>query len=197
MCFSAFREKRACEAGENRQSVGALPRVGGFRQRLNKVIGNILENNGLPGVTIHNHAAPPTAPGVNLNDNVIMGNFISGNAADTADAATPGTAGINVYSVAAVYQTQILENTIQNEALDVVMNNPGAMDVHLNNLLGSGVGVANLGKGTVNATVNFFGCAGGPGATGCTTVSGPAVVSSAPLSSPLGSAPSAASAMGH
>ena len=90
-----------------------------------------------------------------------MGNFISGNGADTEDAATPGTAGINVYSVAAVYQTQILENTVQNEAMDVVMNHPGGMDVHLNNLLGAGVGVANLGKGAVNATMNFFGCAGG------------------------------------
>ncbi|MGP8246100.1 MAG: right-handed parallel beta-helix repeat-containing protein [Bryobacteraceae bacterium] len=157
----------------------------------NKVIGNVLENNGLPGVTIHNHAAPPATPGVNLNDNVIMGNLISGNGADTEDAATPGTTGINVYSLAPVYQTQILENTIQNEAVDVVMNHPGGMDVHLNNLLGTGAGVANLGKGTVNATMNFFGCAGGAGTAGCSTVSGPAVVSSPALSSPVASAPSA------
>lgn len=163
----------------------------------NKVIGNVLENNGLPGVAIHNHAAPPATPGVNLNDNVIMRNFISGNGADTEDAATPGTAGINVYSVAAVYQTQILENTIENEAVDVAMNNPGALDVHLNNLLGTGVGVANLGKGTVNATMNFFGCAGGAGTTGCSTVSGSAVVSSPVLNSPVASAPSASSPTGQ
>jgi len=157
----------------------------------NKVIGNVLDSNGLPGVTIHNHAAPPGAPGVNLNDNVIMRNFISGNGADTGDAATPGTAGINIYSVEAAYQTQILENTIQDEALDVVMSHPGAMDVHLNNLLGTGVGVANLGKGTINATMNFFGCAGGAGATGCSTVSGAAVVSSPALSSPAAGSPKA------
>ncbi len=146
----------------------------------NEVIGNIIENNGLPGVTVHNHAAPPGAPGVNLNDLVIIGNFISGNGADTEDATTPGTAGINIYGVAAAGATEILGNTIENEALDIVMNNPGTMQAHLNNLLGGGVGVANLGKGGLDATLNYFGCSGGPGATGCATVSGTAV--SAPWS---------------
>jgi parallel beta-helix repeat protein len=141
----------------------------------NKVIGNTIERNGLPGVTVHNHAAPPGAPGINLNGIVIMHNVISGNGADTEDATTPGTAGINIYSVAPVYATEILQNTITNEALDVVMNNPGAMDLHLNNLLGSGVGVANLGKGSVNAGMNFFGCAAGPGTSGCTTLMGSSI----------------------
>jgi parallel beta-helix repeat protein len=155
----------------------------------NKVIGNDIENNGLPGVTVHNHAAPSGAPGINLNNNVIMGNFISGNGADTEDAATAGTAGINVYSVAPVYATEVLENTIENEALDVVMNNAGGMDVHLNNLLGGGIGVANPGKGTVNAAMNYFGCAGGPGTTGgCSAVNGTGIVSSPWSSTPVGSA---------
>jgi hypothetical protein len=163
----------------------------------NKVIGNVLENNGLPGVTIHNHAAPPGAPAANLNNNVIMGNYISGNGPDTEDAATPGSAGINVYSVGAVYQTQILENTIVNEAIDVVMNHPGGMDVHLNNLLGGGVGVTNLGKGAINATMNFFGCAGGPGSTGCSTVSGSGVTSSPAMHTPVATAPAAGPAKGQ
>ncbi len=90
----------------------------------NKVIGNVIMNNGQPGVSMHNHAAPPGAPAPNLNGNVIIGNFISGNAADQEDAATPGTAGINIFSIAPVYDTQILQNTIQNEAIGVVMNNP-------------------------------------------------------------------------
>jgi nitrous oxidase accessory protein NosD len=141
----------------------------------NKVIGNTIENNGLPGVTVHNHAAPPGAPGINLNGIVVMHNVISGNGADTEDATTPGTAGINIYSVAPVYATEILENTITNEDLDVVMNNPGAMDLHLNNLLGTGVGVANLGQGSVNASLNFFGCSGGPGTAGCTTLMGSSI----------------------
>jgi len=162
----------------------------------NKVIGNTIVNNGLPGVTLHNHAAPPGAPDISLNDTMIIGNFISGNAADDADAATPGTAGINIYSVAPVYGTVIAQNTIQNEALGVVMNNPGNMEVHLNNLLGGGTGVTNLGKGTVNATMNFFGCAGGPGTTGCASVNGAAVVSSPSLSVPVGTAPPAGSPQG-
>ena len=155
----------------------------------NRVIGNVIENNGQPGVTMHNHAAPPGAPAPNLNGNIIMGNLISGNNADTEDAATPGSTGINVYSVAPVYGTQILENTIQNEAIGVVMNNPGGMDLHLNNLPSSGSGVTNLSKtGSVNANLNFFGCAGGPGTTGCSTVNGPGVTAGTWLSTPGGSA---------
>jgi parallel beta-helix repeat protein len=144
----------------------------------NQIIGNVIMNNGLPGVTVHNHAAPAGAPGINLNSIAIIGNYISGNQADTEDAATPGTAGINIFGVAGIWQTVILENTIENEQFDVVMNNPGAMDVHQNNLLGTGTGVANLGVGALDASSNFFGCAGGPGATGCSTVSGSGVVSS-------------------
>jgi hypothetical protein len=37
-------------------------------------VNNLLKANGLPGVAIHNHAVPPGAPAVDLNDNVIMGN---------------------------------------------------------------------------------------------------------------------------
>ena len=157
----------------------------------NKVIGNVIQNNGLPGVTVHNHAAPAGAPGVNLNSNVIMNNFISGNGPDTQDATTPGTAGINIYSVAPAYGTAILQNTIENEALDVVMNNPGSMELHLNNLLGTGIGVANLGAGTVDATMNFFGCAAGPGSTGCSTVKGSSLTSSPSASASIGTAPAA------
>ena len=156
----------------------------------NKIIGNVILDNGLPGVTVHNHAAPPGAPGVNLNDLVILGNYISGNGADVQDSATPGTAGINIYAVAPIYSTQILENTIENEALDVVINNPGGSAVHLNNLLGGAVGVANLGTGTVDATLNYFGCASGPGTTGgCSSVSGKAIGSTPFLASPVPSAP--------
>jgi hypothetical protein len=157
----------------------------------NQVIGNVIQNNGLPGVTVHNHAAPPGAPAVNLNALVIVGNYISGNGADTADAATAGTAGINIYGVAGIWATEIMDNTIVNEAFDVVMNNPGSMDAHSNNLLGTGVGVANLGKGAIDASANFFGCAGGPGTTGCTTVTGPSVLSPAWMTAIVAAAPAA------
>jgi hypothetical protein len=153
----------------------------------NKVIGNVITNNGLPGVTVHNHASVPGAPGINLNDTVIVGNYISGNAADTEDAATAGPTGINIYGVAAIYGTVISQNTIVNEAIGVVMNNPGSMEVHMNNILSGTTGVANLGNGFLDATVNYFGCAGGPGTTGC----GTATAATPWLSSPVASAPSA------
>ena len=131
----------------------------------NKVVSNTLRNNGLPGVTVHNHAAPPGAPGINLNDIVIIGNTISGNAADTADASTPGTAGINIYGVGPIYGLMITGNTIEGEANGVVINAPGSMDVHLNNFMVGTNGVSSSGKGIVNATMNYWGCAGGPGTT--------------------------------
>jgi len=156
----------------------------------NKIIGNIITNNGLPGVAMHNHAAPAGAPGVNMNDTIITGNYISGNGADVQDSATAGTAGINIYSVAPVYGMVIAENTIVNEQIGVVMNNPGVMELHMNNLPGSGVGVQGV-TGIVHASMNYFGCAGGPGTTGCSTAKGSAVSAAPSLSAPVATAPSA------
>jgi len=155
----------------------------------NEIIGNIIMNNGLPGVTVHNHAAPPGAPASNLNDIAIIGNYISGNAADTEDAATPGTAGINIYGVFPSYATRILDNTIVNEQIGIVMNNPGLLEAHMNNLPATGTGVLNMGSGSLNATMNYFGCAGGPGTTGCSSVKG-TLTSSPSLDAPVATAPS-------
>ena len=131
----------------------------------NVMIGNTLTGNGLPGVTMHNHAAPTGAPAVNMNDNMIVGNQIAGNAADTDDAATPGTTGINIYAVAAVTGTIVAQNIIRNEQIDIAVNTPSAdVETHLNNLTGQ-TGVDNLGSGTVNANFNYWGCPAGPGQT--------------------------------
>ena len=78
-----------------------------------------------------------------------------------------------------------------NESVDVVMNNPGSMEVHMNNLMGTGTGIANLGKGIVDGSNNYFGCPGGAGTTGCGTVSGSLVGSTPWLSAPVGTAPAA------
>jgi hypothetical protein len=148
----------------------AVAVVGGTNEA-NVLINNVLTHNGLPGVTIHSHAA-----GENLQRNIITGNTIAYNGADTADAATPGPTGINVFGVSGEYGTVIAQNTISNESYDIVANTPAPVIVHLNNLYGNGkVGVDNIGSGSVDATQNYWGCPSGPSIGVCSTVSGPQV----------------------
>ena len=116
----------------------------------------------------------------NLNDNVIVGNHISGNGADTADTATPGPTGINVNSGGGgtpITGTVISQNVIDHEAFEIVLNTPAQVDVHLNNFLDDTIGVDNLGAGTSNATENWWACPAGPGgAEECATVGGPGIL---------------------
>jgi hypothetical protein len=39
---------------------------------------------------------------------------------------------------------------------------PAEVDIHLNNFQANNIGVANLGTSLVDATSNWWGCAGGP-----------------------------------
>jgi nitrous oxidase accessory protein NosD len=161
--------------------VGLFVAPPGLQTSGNVVVGNRLTANGLPGVAFHLHTA---SSGQNLNDNLIAGNYIAGNGADTEDAATPGPTGINVFGVAPITGIVIVENLIKDEAVDVATNTPALVDVHLNNLLGKQIGVDNLDGGTVNAAENWWGCAKGPGSPGCTSVSGSNVVSTPFLTKP-------------
>lgn len=153
----------------------------------NIISGNTLTGNSLPGVAIHSHKGPAMGdPADNISGNVIASNTISGNGADSADAKTPGTAGINISSGdggSPIGGTTIMLNTISDEAVDVAVNTGVEVDIHLNNLLGGKIGVANdctldgasCTGSNLNSTQNYWGCATGPGGSGCTTISGSSV----------------------
>jgi hypothetical protein len=162
--------------------VGLFAPGAGNKVYANVVIDNDLKDNGLPGVAFHAHVADPT---VNLNDNVIADNRISGNGADTEDAATPGPTGINVFGLVPITGTVISGNLIYHEQDDIVTNTPAQVDAHLNDLVGARVGLANIGPGTVDATENWWGSPGGPGVRGATAVSGSGVNSTPWLTFPI------------
>jgi parallel beta-helix repeat protein len=141
----------------------------------NVVVNNIITDNGLPGVAMHAHS-----PGATLSDNMIAGNFISGNAADTDDTATSGPTGINVSGgddgtgkpVAVITGTVIAGNTIEQEAIGIAVKTNALVGAHLNDLINQGIGVDNINGGLVDATLNWWGCTRGPTAAGCTDISG-------------------------
>jgi hypothetical protein len=156
--------------------IGIFAPFPGTRDSGNVVINNDVYNNGLPGVTMHNHAFSPTAPPVNMDDNMIIGNRIWGNAKDTGDAATSGPTGINLFSKAPVNGTVVSQNTIYDESIGIAFNAPAnQISAHFNNFEFNGVGVDNIGTGFVSATYNWWGCAGGPGISGCATIGQPGV----------------------
>lgn len=151
--------------------IGIFASAPGTKAFGNLVMNNIANGNGIPGVSIHGHT-----PGQVLDGNMILANTIGGNGADEFDAATPGTAGINIYSVSPVAGTVIAGNTISNEAIAVAWNAPGEVRIQ-GNVLGSKIGVYNLGPGTATADNNWWGCTINPSApisaiVGCATPRG-------------------------
>lgn len=178
--ISAYNGLGAAGAGAGVGIFAGPPGAGAYG---NRVVDNVLEGNGLPGVAIHSHT-----PNQDLDGNIITGNLISGNGTDVGDTPTPGPTGINVatgiYGGSPIANTVIADNTINKETDDVVANTSPLVDIHANDLLGEKTGIDNLGGGTVNATENWWGCANGPGFEGCSDVAG-TVVSSPFLSTPV------------
>ena len=161
----------------------------------NVVSHNRLMGNGIGGVSLHTHVGPNFGlPADDMNGNQIIGNFIANNLADEGDTATPGKVGININSGGGgtpVMGTVITQNVIWNEDVDVAVNTPATVNVHLNDLLGGKTGVANICafdkaacSGGASATQNYWGCPSGPGGYGCSTASGPNVTTSPALTMP-------------
>jgi Right handed beta helix region len=150
----------------------------------NVVVRNQLTGNGLGGIDIHTHVGPAFGlPADHMDNNQFIGNYIAGNLADTADTATPGPVGININSgdgASPIRGTVITDNIIRDEDIDVAVNSPSEVDIHLNDLLGGKIGVGDVCAldaskvctGTIDATEDYWGCSAGPGGQGCTTVSG-------------------------
>lgn len=150
----------------------------------NVIIGNKLTNNGLGGVALHTHVGPAFGlPSDDMSGNKIIDNFIAGNLADLFDTATPGRVGININSGGGgspVRGTVISHNVIRDEDIDIAVNTPAEVDVHLNDLRGGNVGVgdvcaldgATICTGTIDAAENYWGCPAGPGDDACSTASG-------------------------
>jgi hypothetical protein len=147
--------------------VGIFASVPGAAAYRNTVVGNHLYGNGLPGVAIHGHT-----PNQNLNDNVVTRNDIADNGADTDDAATPGPTGINIYSVSPVTGTVVSENFIGRESYAIAISVPDTVTLRLNRFFDRTVGVDNIGSGTVDAAMNWWGCRQGPTSHACASTEG-------------------------
>ena len=137
--------------------VGIFATFAGTSAYGNVVVANYLTQNALPGVALH-----AQAQGDVMTDNLIVGNTLVNNGADTAAAATPGPTGVNVYALTAQSGNMIIGNAVQGESVDVAVHMPAQLQVEFNSLGGNGNGVANLGIGSVLAAQNFWSCPNGP-----------------------------------
>jgi nitrous oxidase accessory protein NosD len=142
----------------------------------NVAIGNQLIGNGLPGVAMHNHAAPAGAPPVTLRDNSVIGNYFRDNGADTGDAATAAPTGINIYGMLPLTGMVVTGNVLDDEAIGISFNTsatatgaPPQLQAHLNQFDQKSIGISTLGTATVDGTLNWWGCAQGPGKDNCAT----------------------------
>ena len=165
--------------GNGAAGVGIFTPTPGTAAYDNLVIGNTLTNNGTGGVTLHSHA-----PGQDLDGNMVLDNTISGNGADPGQ--TTDTTGIIIFSdaksgAAPIAGMLIAHNRISEEAIGIYIGTTAIdQSIHFNDLAATGVGVDNEGTGSVDAAWNYWGCAGGPGSSGCAAMKG-TVSADAPL----------------
>ncbi len=162
--------------------VGLFAGPPGAQNNANVVSNNVLTDNALPGVAMHTHG-----PFQSLNDHLIIGNQISGNGPD-GDVPTTVPTGISIFSpVVPLTGIVIVQNVFKREGIDISINTTNgasAIDAHLNSFLGD-VGIDNIGAGSISATANWWKCSRGPGASGCSTVTGSGVTTTPWLRRPF------------
>ena len=163
--------------------VGIFTGPPGGQNNGNVVANNTLTDNGLPGVALHMHA-----PNQTLNDHLIIGNVISGNAGDP-DLGTdpPPSMGISILApVVPIKGVVITQNVFKREDIDVAINAvPGSsIAAHLNSFTAK-TGIDNMAAGSVDATLNWWKCSKGPNAPGCSTVEGTGVLTDPWLTNPV------------
>jgi len=74
--------------------------------------------------------------------------------------------------VAVITGTVIAGNTIQQETIGIAVKTNSLVEAHLNNFINPLIGVDNIDGGSVDATLNWWGCSRGPTAAGCADVNG-------------------------
>src|SRR5207247_1424107 len=149
----------------------------------NLITGNLVTENGYDcGITLASHRAAPGYGGagrvpygvfrntVANNEASKNGLLVSGNGTGVGLFTSPGPTGINIHagnSGEPMTGNVVTGNVIEREDIGVAISTSAQINVHLNDLDGGGVGIANLGTGKIDATVNWWGCPGGPAAGGC------------------------------
>jgi hypothetical protein len=162
--------------------VGIFTGPPGGQNNSNVVVNNTLTDNGLPGVALHMHA-----PNQTLNDHLIIGNVISGNAGDP-DLGTdpPPSMGISILApVVPIKGVVITQNVFKREDIDIAINAvPGSsIAAHLNSFTAQ-TGIDNMAAGSIDATLNWWKCSKGPDAHGCSGVEGTGVLTDPWLTHP-------------
>jgi hypothetical protein len=154
--------------------VGLFSPAGPTKNYGNSVVHNRLIGNGIAGVAIHTHA-----PGTEeLQDEVIVGNYIARNGGDTDLGLSQSEQGDGISFLAVggnVGGIVISQNTFDDEVEDIVTSAGIAVQLTatLNNFNRDSIAVDNLtvlsGAVTVTALQDWWGCPKGPGASGCAT----------------------------
>ena len=161
--------------------VGIFTGPPGGQNNANVVANNTLTGNGLPGVAMHMHA-----PNQTLNDHLIIGNVISGNAGDPDLVDDPQSMGISILApVVPIKGVVITQNVFRREDIAIAINAvPGStIAAHLNSFTAK-TGIDNMNAGTIDATLNWWKCSKGPDEPGCAGVEGGGVLTNPWLTQP-------------